>query len=202
MQRVRTYLRGSVLVLVLAPALGAAQEIPKNINSSVRWAENRESRRAQAVEWLAEVANIEKQIPTLSPAEEAWLKVEYDEEIKREGTLTARATRAMFSKEGAARSAKPVAQSMVSILESLASSSDLSEANEALLWTSLAYLVLDWNFWGDIARLGEYGIIARSPQSKHTTGEYREFLHEMWASRVQDILHRIVLPHLSVPVRR
>ena len=202
MQHVRTYLMGSLLVLGLVPELGA-QEIPKNITSSVRWAETRESRRAQAVEWLAEVTSIERQIPTLSPAEEAWLKVEYDDEIAREGYMTPRAASAMVSKEGAARSSKPIARTLVSILESLSVPSGLNEANEVLLWTRLAYVALDLNFWGDIARLGELKIVKRNPQSALTTIlEYQELLRGTWASRVEEILGRIVLPYLNVLVRR
>ncbi len=198
MQRVSCLAAG--FLLFVRGGLCAGQEIPGIIVSSDHWAENRDSRRAEAGKWLAEVAKLEKQIPTLSPAEEAWLKAECDDEIKREGHMTPRASRALFSREGTTRSAKPVAQTMVSILESLSAPSGLSESNEILLWTRLAYFALDSNFWEDLARLGEYKILVRDPETKLTNDEYGPWLRLTWALRARAILGQILLPHLNRPV--
>lgn len=54
------------------------QVLPKSIAAAVNWTDSRESQQQQAKAWLAEVAAIERQIPTLSPDESKWLKVEYD----------------------------------------------------------------------------------------------------------------------------
>lgn len=176
-----------------------AQDLPSVI-SQRGWADTGESRRAQAAEWLGEVSKIDRQIPTLSPAEEAWLKVEYDDEVAREGHLTTRAVRALNSREGLIRFTKPVTKSLVSVFEQLASNTKLNQQAEAMLWGRLAYLVLDQNFWGNIASLGELGVLARNPKSKTGTDGspgYSEELRFIWAARAQDILGNVVLPTLE-----
>jgi len=64
-------LAGAVLFVATVPIVCGGQEVPLVIASSVHWAESRDSRRGQAAEWLAEISKIDKQIPTLSPAEQA-----------------------------------------------------------------------------------------------------------------------------------
>jgi hypothetical protein len=177
----------------------AGQEIPRTIASSSNWADTLDSRRAQAGDWLREISRIESQIPTSSPSEQAWLKVEYDDEMARNGA-TPRANRARYSKEGASRFAKPVAARMVAILDQLSSRSPLTEPREVALWSELAYLGLDTNFWGDVSTLGDLGVLSRNPQSKVGTGGlpgYQELLRGIWASRAQDILRSIVLPFVA-----
>ena len=89
-----------VLLLMCCLSVGSegqialAQQVPtKNLNGR-DWAADRASRRSQAADWLAEVSALDSQIPTLSPAEAAWLKVEYDDELLRVGYYTPRSTRA------------------------------------------------------------------------------------------------------------
>src|SRR5579871_3299638 len=103
MSRLLTYLiLGATFVGSQRPAV--AQEVPNSI-SSANWTVTRESRRAQANDWLREISRIDEQIPTLSPSEQAWLKVEYDDEIARNnGSTTARANRARYGREGTSRS--------------------------------------------------------------------------------------------------
>ena len=200
MKRATTHLAFCAFFLAAVPVVCASQEVTGVIASSDHWADSRNSRRGQAAEWLAEVSKLDKQIPTLSPSEEAWLKTEYDDEIAREGHGTARAIRARNGKEGSARFAKPIAKNMVSILEQLASGSTLSQRTEVALWSRLAYFALDANFWGDIDRLGELGVLARDPKVKLGTAgwpSYQEALLGIWAGRAQMILDAIVLPFLE-----
>src|SRR5947207_1130980 len=68
--RLGSMLLGSLLCL---DAQSSAQEIPR-LTFNVHWAETRESRRAQALDWLAEIVRIERQIPTLSPEQNEWLR--------------------------------------------------------------------------------------------------------------------------------
>jgi hypothetical protein len=176
---------------------GAAQEIPRSLASSVRWAESRESRRAQSKEWLEEIAKIERQIPTLSPTEKEWLRIEVDEEIARAGgRSTARSNVAERSREGLSRSTKPVAGAMVSILEALSTpSAALSESTEVVLWARLASIGLSNNFWADIARLGELGVLERTPSPILLgAADYQDQLLRTWAFRAVGILRQIVLP--------
>ena len=177
----------------------AAQDMPSVIAHRRGWGDTRESRRAQAAEWLGEVSKIDRQIPTLSPVEEAWLKVEYDEEVAREG-LTPRAMRALNSRDGLARFTKPATKSLVSVLEQLAANAKLNQQAEVALWGRLAYLALDQNLWANIASLGDLGVLARDPKSKIGTGgipDYDVGLRFIWASRAQYILGEIVLPTLE-----
>ena len=201
MNRVIVHLFCGATILAFTPAASSGQDVPNAIASSLHWADSRNSRRAQAAEWLTEIATIDKQIPTLSPAEDAWLKVEYDDELARNnGFFTPRASRARNGKEGSSRFAKPIAREMTSILEQLASASPLAQQSEVALWSKLAYLALDLNFWGDISRLGELGVLTRDPKSKLGTAgysSYQETLRGYWASRVQEILRAIVLPYLD-----
>ena len=71
----------SLVLMSMFPSLCVAQRVPFVITSSERWADSRDSRRTQASEWLREISDLDRQIPTLSPTEEAWLKIEYDDEI-------------------------------------------------------------------------------------------------------------------------
>lgn len=184
------------------PVLGHAQDITGSLAMGSRWAETRESRRTQAKEWLAEVDKIERQIPTLSPAEKEWLRVEVDEEIAPAGgKSTLRANRAMLSREGLSRSAKPVAQAMVSILEALSSPLPLSESNETMLWARLAYIGLDNNFWGKIAGLGQLGVLEHIPKPDDAvfrgSRDYQDALLSRWAFRADEIIGRFVLPYVD-----
>lgn len=188
-----------VSLLLASTAASTGQQIPRAISKDSDWASTIESRRTHAGEWLREMALIESQIPTLSPAEQVWLRDEYDSELARNGA-TPRAMRARFSREGSSRFAKPVASRMVAILEELSSISPSAAGREVALWSELAYLCLEANFWGDIAALGDLGIIARDPQSKAGTGGlpgYQELLRGIWAARAQSILQRIILPFVE-----
>jgi len=187
----------------LVPATAAlAQRIPATISSVRDWTDSRQGRREQASEWLKEVVEIERQIPTLSPEEVAWLKVEYDDELRRNGgSFTPRAGRASQSKEFAAREARPQAEELVRILRALASSSALAEHQEVSLWTDLASRVLFLNFWNEITTLGDAGIIARTPGAGPFDG-YQAALYRTWAGRVEAITGRIILPYLNRIGRR
>jgi hypothetical protein len=201
MKRVVAFLAGWMLFLSAGVVVRARQDVPSIIASSLHWADTRDSRRAQAAEWLSEVTKLNDEIPTLSPAEQAWLKVEYDDEIARAGGhFTPRASRARYGKEGSARFAKPIAQQMVSILRQLASTSALSQKAEVTLWSQLGYLALDGSFWGDVSTLGDLGVLPRGPNWALGSGgmpTYKELITSLWAARVQEILHGIVLPYLS-----
>jgi hypothetical protein len=176
-----------------------AQKVTSTITSTVNWATTRDSRRLQAAEWLREFSDLDREIPTLSPAEQAWLKVEYDDEIAREGHFTPRAIRARHGKDGSARFAKPVTSEAVAVLTELASSRGLSQRDEVASWVRLMSLTLNLNFWADIETLGDLGVLARDPKSKIGTSgwiSYQQALHQLWTSRAQSILDAIVLPYL------
>ena len=66
-------------LVCLRPLRQGKQFLPGRFK--VRWPKTREGRRVEARNWLKEISDIDNQIPTLSPAEAAWLKVEYDDEL-------------------------------------------------------------------------------------------------------------------------
>jgi hypothetical protein len=122
--------------------------------------------------------------------------VEYDDELARNGgTFTARALRARHGKEGLAHFAKPIVYQITLVLRELASTAPLTQQREVALWSQLGYWTLDINFWGDLAALGELGVIRRDPQARHQN--HQQLLYHIWASRVQEILRSIVVPFVS-----
>ena len=103
----------------------------------------------------------------MSPAEQTWLKVEFDDEIAANGgRFTSRAIRARHGKEGSARFAKQIAADIRRQLTQLAAPAALTQQRDTALWSNVAYLTLDTNFWGDVSTLGELGVIKRSPDPK------------------------------------
>jgi len=121
---------------------------------------NRQSRQQEAREWLAEYKKLNAQIPTLSPAEQRWLKTEYDDEISRNGGhFTKRALDAGASKEFALRSTKPHIERIIGILSELSGPNIHDQRNEVILWARLVSLYMAPEFWQDIEELVRRGII-------------------------------------------
>lgn len=187
---------GLAVVMALALALPlSAQSIPDGAFKE-GWAKTLESRRSQARDWLREVSELDNQIPTLSPAESAWLTVEYDDELRRSGgTYSPRSIRASQSKEFAAREAKPIAKRLTAILTELSSSKQLSQRSELILWTELSWRTLDLGFWGNISTLGEAGLISRKQPTPD--GGYQMLFMTYWAMRVSEIHRLITQPYLE-----
>jgi hypothetical protein len=80
----------------------------------------RQLRQQEAQKWRDGFIKLDAQIPTLSPAEQHWLKTEIDDEITRSGNrYTKRALDAMNSREYDLRIAKPQTDELVRILSEL-----------------------------------------------------------------------------------
>lgn len=94
------------IVLVFVPTEAHAQKFSSVIAPAGDWPKTRSSRQAWAAELLAEIGAIDAEIPTLSPEEAAWLKVEYDDEIAQGRGVSSRAMSARYSKIGATRFGK------------------------------------------------------------------------------------------------
>lgn len=186
---------GAALLIGLSVCEANGQKIPDNA-FRIGWTETRESRRDQAARWLDEIEAMDRQIPTLSPAEAAWVKVEYDDQLKgNDGRFTARSIRAMDSREFVSREGKQFTTSLLRVLRPLASSRALAEREEMRLWADLAFYALDSNSWGRISRLGELGILARDPKQQTDRGHQAELM-AYWAHRVQAIAGQILEPYL------
>lgn len=190
----------AIFSVFLTAGPNLAQEIPQALSNGLDWAQTRGSRRSQAQDWLKEIEKIDSQIPTLSPAEQEWLRVEVDEEEKRNGGgMTTRSMAARRSREGLIRSTKPKTQEMVGILKALSNSSPMSESAEVELWTALAYAGLDSNFWGDIANLGQKGVLERTKPNAwlNGIGDYQNAMSRYWSFRAMEIMGRVTLPYLQ-----
>jgi hypothetical protein len=198
---VRTVVSTLLIVLVGGAGQILAQRIPET-GYRPGWHESRATRRQQAAEWLKEIEEIEKQIPTLSPSEAQWLKVEFDDQLASNGgRYTPRAIRALSSREYLSREGRKFTESMARVLKPLASSAPLVTREEMRLWADLCFYALDLNSWGRIAELGDLGILARDPKQKHSFGSYQEAMHSYWAMRVQSITGNVLEPYLRGPGR-
>ena len=83
-----------------------------------------QARAAQAKEWLEGFRTLDRQIPTLSPTENAWLKLEYDDQIASAGgRFTERAIAASGSTEYHKRVARRGLESILAGLSMLTGSS-------------------------------------------------------------------------------
>ena len=100
------------------------------------WTDTRESRRTEAEKWREELVFIDRQIPTLSPAESEWL------ENERHSSVEWR-QQASFSREEDARVTKFLIQQLILEL-GLLSDPTLDESEEILLWSKIANIGMDF----------------------------------------------------------
>lgn len=71
---------------------------------------------------------------------------------------------------------------------------------EVALWAELMFLSLDMNLWGDVARLGQLGVLSRDPNTKAGTDglpRYQDILHGIWATRAQLVLGSVLMPFIE-----
>lgn len=194
----RRMLMAATWVISSMCVVAQAQRFSTTIAPGRDWSKTRASRRAWATELLGEITAIDEQIPTLSPAEAAWLKVEYDDEIAEGRGASARALSARFSREGLCRFAKAGTTARLFVLKELIAVPAIGEREEVALWGTLASFALDRGFWQDIARLGELKVLTRDPKSNLIgESEIRDALITVWSARAENILDEIVLAYLN-----
>jgi hypothetical protein len=123
---------------------------------------SRQSRQEEAQRWLDGFRRLNSQIPTLSPAEQLWLKTEIDDEIARAGNkYTKRALDAMNSREFDLSIAKPHAEQILRVLSELSRPALSEKKLEVILWTQLSSLFMDHEFWQAVDGLVRRGIIGK-----------------------------------------
>lgn len=151
-----------------------------------------QARRDQAREWLDGFRLLDRQIPTLSPTERAWLKTEYDDQIaSANGKFTERALAATSSTEYHKRLARQGLDLILGDLAKLTNSTRPSRSDEVVVWTHLAADMVNPQFWQSVEALRERKVV---------TGELngvKDFFfesHAMWARLVLD---RVVVPMLE-----
>lgn len=156
------------------------------------------SRADQARKWLEGFKALDRQIPTLSPSESAWLKREYDDQIaSASGRFTSRAIAATDSTEWHKRVARKHLDELLLAVRILATSERLAEQQEVRLWITLATAMMDSQFWQSVKVLVERKLV--SPEINGVKEFYPEN-HVLWA---QTILNRVVLvqPNFYCPLK-
>ena len=153
---------------------------------------NRAVRLAQAQDWQRGFSVLDGEVPTLSPAESAWLRREYDEQIAgSDGKFTPRALAAMESREFHVRRAREHLDVLLPVVARLSSSKSLDERAEITDWARIAALIADGPFWSSVEDLKKRGLV-----NSEVNG-VKDFLHQthsMWASVV---ITRVVVPYLE-----
>jgi hypothetical protein len=150
-------------------------------------------RQNQAKQWRDEFANLNEQIPTLSPAEQRWLNTEITDTIKAAGgRYTARSLAAMDSREYQVSVAKPHVDEIINACDQILLLVRLGhERLETAQWTRLAALFMDKSFWQAVDYLKERKIIKRKINGVDQL--YYEN-HVLWA---QQILNGLVFRYLG-----
>jgi hypothetical protein len=155
------------------------------------WWETPKTREAYASKTNRDYSALDSQIPTLSPAEERWLKTEYDDTIAANGgRFTERSLKVTNSREMDIRIAKPHTQAIEAELSAL--SQPLNSTEEARHWTRLSSLLMDHDFWEAIEDLRRRGVIGK--KYIDPLGQYPSLDATSWA---QQILNEIVLPYFD-----
>jgi len=149
-------------------------------------------RQSRAKQWSEEFTKLNAQIPTLSPSEELWLKTEIEDTISEAGgKYTRRSLDAMNSREYQIRVAKPHVQEIIKVLDQIVSPPPQNDRQEVLLWTRLATLFIDTDFWLSIDDLVQRKIVQ---ERINDLSELYYENHVLWA---QQILRGFVLTYLN-----
>lgn len=152
---------------------------------------NADLRRALAKNYAATFAQLDRQIPLLSPAQETWLKGEYHEEIAINGNrYTQRALAAMNSLEYQIYVAKPMTKEIAAVMSRIGSGIQ-NRAAEIALWTTAANMLIDNGYWQAAGNLVDRKIIP--PKIGHVDSYYQQ----NYVIQAQEILSKIVVPYLE-----
>ena len=166
--------------------------ISAHAQTGEEWTGEKAGREKKAGQWRDEFGKLNAQIPTLSPAEERWLKTEIEDTIADAGgKYTSRSIAAMDSREYEIRVAKPHVRDMINALDQIIRLIPLGNQRlEATQW-KVAALLIDKQFWqavdGLVRRKVVQGRINGVDQLYHET-------HGLWA---QQILNGIVFRYLG-----
>jgi hypothetical protein len=179
----------SLVLLLLAWSMSGASAVPPYWWTT--YPPDVQTRRELAKAWLEGISKVERSVPTLSPEQRAWLKTEYDDEIKlNAGKLTKRALEASNSLEYQIATAKPQLEELKKTLTTLATNSPSDPTEEVVLWTAVANRFMDQSLWQAVANLVRRGIL-----DKNINGVDSFYFenHVMWA---QMVLQSVVKPML------
>ncbi len=153
---------------------------------------DRAGRKSLASEWRTKFANLNAQIPSLSPSQRAWVLKEYEEEIRDAGNrYTRRALAATESLEYQLYVAKPKLAEINRILITLSGSAVPDQRTEIALWTELAFQLIDKLLWQAIETLVQQKTLDRKVNGFEN---YYFENHVLWG---QMVLTRFTIPYLE-----
>lgn len=151
---------------------------------------NRILRRQQALEWINCFSKLEKQIPTLSPAEKKWLENEMGTALGG-GELTRRAFNAMFSREHEIYVARSYLPGIIHILIQLAGDEPIEKSKEIKVWAQLANQFIDAVFWESISNMVGRGVI------ESDVCGIKELYLVNFARKAQALIKNIIINYLN-----
>ncbi len=106
---------------------------------------------------------LDRQIPTLSPSQEKWLRTEYHEEIAAAGNrFTPRALAAMDSIEFQIHIAKPRNGELIGALTQIANGTARDRSHEVALWASVSDWLIDYQYWQAVNALVIRGTVQKN----------------------------------------
>lgn len=153
---------------------------------------DRAGRKALASDWKTTFANLDAQIPSLSPSQRAWILKEYEEEIRNAGNrYTRRAIAVTESLEYQLYVAKPKLAEINRILSALSGGAMRDQRTEIALWTELAFQLIDKSLWQAIENL-----VQRKTLDRKVNGFESHYFenHVLWG---QMVLARFTIPYLE-----
>ena len=148
-------------------------------------------RKAQAEKWLSDFKLLEKQIPTLSPSEEAWLHRELAGEI-----LTSRALLAMDSKEFHIKRSRRLIEKLITALSSISENKLQDKKQEVLFWAITANTIMNYGLWQSVHVLINEGIVDKNTRGiENFINEDSGYLNIVL--QAETIMDRVVIQYLN-----
>jgi hypothetical protein len=142
--------------------------------------------------WRCRFGRLDRQVPTLSPAERAWLKTEYDNQIEvAGGTYTPRAIAAANSTEYHKRAVRVRLDRILLGLNALSTPNTQPKQAGVRVWIGLAASMMDPSLWNSVEVLVDRKVI--DPE----INGIKDFYLDNHVMRSHEVLSRVVLPMLD-----
>jgi hypothetical protein len=143
---------------------------------------------------------LQSELPTLSPAEKAWLERERRESLDSEGKVTRRYIDLMNTREWALdQVAEPIRTVRAALIRIAAS--DISLDEEIVHWSIVSVNVADFGFWQHIQALIDMNVLDKDAVKTIVPLNTRELMAANGTLRSREIMDGIVIPVLNSRVR-
>lgn len=141
-------------------------------------------------------ASLQREIPTLSPSERAWLEQEEKESLDSNGKITRRYFELTGSREWALRELEVPVRTTVNALVAIRHAND--SEHEMLHWLMVTSVLTDYSFWNAVNTLIEKKN-ADPKIAEFIGGSYQNhsLLFANATLRAREILSRVLIPTLN-----